>query len=73
MALQTVMLVIQVLVALFLGVGDLRFPSPFLHDFHGSKDGTLIMFITVDAYGVLDQVWIVDISRDITITDKRFF
>jgi hypothetical protein len=38
-ALQPVMLVIPVLMALFLGIGDLGVPSTFLHDFPGPENG----------------------------------
>jgi hypothetical protein len=35
------MLANQMLMALFLGIGNLRFPSPILHDFLGPEDSIL--------------------------------
>jgi hypothetical protein len=65
------MLVNQMLMALFLGIGNLGVPSPFLHDFPGPENGILIAVMTVDSVGIFDQVGIFDIPPPITITDTR--
>jgi hypothetical protein len=62
------MLIDQMLVALFLGIGNLRLPTPFLHDFPCSKDGILKKVMTVEMGGIFDQVGIVDVPPSITIT-----
>ena len=56
--------------ALFLGIGNLRLPSPFPHDFPGPEIGIFEKVMTVEAYGIFDQMGILDISPPITITDK---
>ena len=71
MALQTVMLVIQVLVALFLGVGNLRVPTTFLHNPFGPENGILKMVMTVEVGGIFNQVGVIDITppAPVSITD----
>ena len=69
MALQTVMLVIQVLVALFLGVGNLRVPTTFLHNPFGPENGILKMVIAIKVAGVFDQVGVFNVPPAITVTD----
>ena len=63
------MLVNQVLVALFLGIGYLVAPSTLFHDFPGPENGILKMVMPVDAGGILDHVWVVDITPVATVTD----
>ena len=59
------------LMALFLYLGDFRFPSTSLHDFPGTKNGILEKVMTIDAVGVFNQMGIVDVPPLITITDTR--
>jgi hypothetical protein len=61
------MLVIKVLVTLFKGVGYLGFPSQFLHDLPGTKNGLFVYIMTVETDRVLDKMGIIDISSSITI------
>ena len=63
------MLVNQIIVTLFLGIGYLSFPSSFLHDFPGPENGFFKAIMTVDTGRVFDQVWIADIPPPTTITD----
>ena len=65
------MLVNQVHVALFLGIGELGGPSPILHESLGSENGVFIVVMTVDALRVFYQVGIFDVPPSITITDTR--
>jgi hypothetical protein len=65
------MLVSQMLVALFLGVGDLGIPTTFLHYSLGSEDGFLKAIMTVDTGGIFYQVAVFDVPPPITITDTR--
>jgi hypothetical protein len=50
------MLIHQMLMALFLGIGNLGVPSPFLHDFPGPENGILKMVMTVDVGWIFNQV-----------------
>ena len=63
------MLVYQVLVALFLGVGNFRFPSTSLHDSLGSENGVFVLVVTIDMILVHDQMGIFDIPPAVSITD----
>jgi hypothetical protein len=65
------MLVNQMLMALFLGIGNLGVPSLFLHDFPGPENGIFKMVMTVDVAWIFNQVGIIDIPPPITITDTR--
>jgi hypothetical protein len=58
---QPVMLIDKMLMTRFLGIGNLSFPSTFLHDFLGPKYGFFKAIMTVKTGRVFDQVWIVDI------------
>ena len=69
MALQTVMLVIQVLVALFLGIGNLRVPTTFLHNPFGPENGILKMVMTVEVGGIFNQVGVFNVPPLVSITD----
>ena len=61
------------LVALFLGIGYLSAPSPFLHDFPGPENGILKMVMTVEVGGIFNQVGVIDITppAPVSITDAR--
>lgn len=63
------MLVNQMLVALLLGIGDLRIPSTFLHDSFGAENGFLITIMAVDVGGIFDQVAVFDVSPSVTVTN----
>jgi hypothetical protein len=62
-------MVIQVLVALLLGIGDFSVPSPILHDSLGSENSLFVVVMTVDALRVFHQVAVFDVPPPITITD----
>ena len=66
---KRIMLVNQMLMALFLGIGNLGVPSTLLHNLLGPKDGFFKAIMTVEVSGIFDQVWVVDIPPAITITD----
>ena len=63
------MLVNQVLMALFLGIDNLRVPSPFLHDFPGPENGIFKMVITVDVAWIFNQVSVFNVPPLVSITD----
>jgi len=63
------MLVNQMLVTLFLGIGDFDVPSTFLHDSFGSENGFFKAIMTIKMGGVFNQVGIVDVPPPIPITD----
>jgi hypothetical protein len=63
------MLANQMLVALFLGVGNLGVPSPFLHYPFGLENSVLKMVMNIDTVLIHDQVGILDVSPPITVTD----
>ena len=67
------MLIIQVLVALFLTVGNLRVPTTFLHNPFGPENGILKMVMTVEVGGIFNQVGVIDITppAPVSITDAR--
>ena len=66
------MLVIQVLVALLLGVGNFGTPSAFLHNLFGSENGVFVMVVSIEMGLVLDQMGIVDVSPLISITNAWY-
>ena len=68
-ALQPVMLVNELLMTLFLGIGYLRVPTTFLHNPFGPENGILKMVMTVEVGRIFNQVWVVDISPVATVTD----
>jgi hypothetical protein len=68
-ALQTIMLVIQVFVALLLLVRDFCQPSFLLQEPFNTKNRILKMVITVDPVGIFNQVWVIDVPPLITISD----
>ena len=57
---------------LFLGIGNLGIPPTFLHDFPGPENGVFKVIMTIETGGIFDQVWIVDISPPITITNTGY-
>jgi hypothetical protein len=60
------------LVTLFLCLGNLRFPSPILHDVPGSKNGVFVMVVSIDASGIFNQVVIFYVPpMPIAVTDSR--
>jgi hypothetical protein len=63
------MLVIQVLMALILGVGDFGIPSTFLHDFPGTKIGILRLVMAIHMKMIYHQVRIFDVPQSVSITD----
>ena len=68
-ALQSVMLIIQVFVALLLCVSDLGIPATLLHNLLGSENGVFVVIVTVDAVRVFDQLAVFDVPPAISITD----
>ena len=62
------MLVHQMFMALFLGIGNLRFPSSLLHDLLSSKDSVFETVMTVEAVGIFEQVGVFDVPPSIMIT-----
>jgi hypothetical protein len=66
-ALQTVMLVDQMLMTPFLGIGDFGFPATSLHDLLGSENGILKMILTVDVGGIFNQMGVGDDPPVVTI------
>jgi hypothetical protein len=63
------MLIIQVLVALLLCVGNFGIPSALLHYSLGSKNGVFVVIVTVDAVRVFDQLAVFDVPPPITVLD----
>lgn len=70
-ALQPVMLIIQVLVALFLFIGDLSVPSTFFHNLLGTEKCILVVVVSVDPVLILDQMAVFDVLPATTIPDAR--
>jgi hypothetical protein len=71
-ALQSVMLVIQVLVAPFLFVFNFRLPALPFQQLSDSENRIFKMVIAVDAVCVLNQVAVIDISPHLTIPNFRY-
>ena len=57
--------------ALFIAIGNLSFPSPFLHDFLGPKYGFFKAIMTVKMGKVFDHVRILDVPPPVSISDTR--
>jgi len=68
-ALQPVMLERQVLMALFLGIGNLGIPATLLHDFLGPENGIFKMVIAVNVGRIFNQVGVFNDPPAITITN----
>ena len=69
-ALQQIMPVIQVLVARLLIVRNIGSPATLFHNPLSTKNGVLVMVVSVDAVLVLDQMSVFDIPLAVTITDS---
>jgi hypothetical protein len=68
-ALQTIMLVIQVFMALLLLVRYFCQPSFLLQEPFNTKNCILEMVIPIDPVGIFNQVWVIDVPPIITISD----
>ena len=68
-AFQTIMLVIQMFVALLLLVRDFCQPSFLLQKPFNTKNRILEIFITVDPVAIFNQVRVMDVPPLITISD----
>jgi hypothetical protein len=68
-ALQPIMLVIQVLMALFLGIGNLGIPATLLHDFLSPENGIFKVVIAVNVGRIFNQVGVFNVPPAITITN----
>ena len=66
---QREMLIIQVLVARLLGVGDFSLPSLLFQECFKAENGIFVIVVPIDAVGVFDQLSIVDVPPPIAITD----
>jgi hypothetical protein len=71
-ALQMIMLVIQVLMALLLMLRDFGQPSFLVQEPFNTKNGILKIVMPIDSSGISDQVWGVDVPPLIAISDAGY-
>jgi hypothetical protein len=66
---QRELLIIQVLVALLLDVGDFGNPAALFHNPLGPENGVFAVVMPVDAVGIFDKVDVFDDPPAVTVTD----
>jgi hypothetical protein len=66
---QSDLLIIQVLVARLLDVGDFGNPAAPFHNPLGPENGVFAVVVPVDVVGIFDQVNVFDDPPPVTITD----
>ncbi len=63
------MLIIQVLVARLLGVGNFSLPSLLFQECFKAENGIFVMVVPVDVLEIFDQVDVFDVPPAVTVTD----
>ena len=63
------MLIIQVLVARLLDVGDFSLPSLLFQECFKAENGIFVMVVPVDVLEIFDQLSIVDVPPAVTFMD----